>query len=142
MIGEQSDSVNGKAERRRLPGQEAIPDMGSLPRRSPKFLAEKLRRIRQAIDGGLSQEEMVGRLGLAGDIDRTYISRYEAGALEPPLAALLRYAELAGLHLEVLADDDLLLPDKMPCSPKSEGVRRATRTRRRSTKRAPSSRTD
>lgn len=131
MIGKQTDSVNGPAGCRRLPGQEAIPDMGSLPRRSPKFLAEKLRRIRQAIDGGLSQEEMVTRLGLAGEIDRTYVSRYEAGTLEPPLGVLLRYAELAGLHLEVLADDDLQLPDRMPCSPKSEGVRRATRTRRR-----------
>ena len=131
MIGNQAISVNGRGECRRLPGQEAIPDMGSLPRRSPEFLAEKLRRIRQAIDGGLSQEEMVNRLGLAGEIDRTYVSRYEAGALEPPLAVLLRYAELAGLHLEVLADDDLLLPDKMPCAPKSEGVRRAARTRRR-----------
>lgn len=116
--------------------------MGSLPRRSPRFLADKLRRIRQAIDGGISQEEMVSRLGLADEIDRTYVSRYEAGSLEPPLAVLLRYAELAGLHLEVLADDDLLLPDKMPCSPKSEGVRRAPRTRRRSTKRSSSSRTD
>jgi transcriptional regulator with XRE-family HTH domain len=106
--------------------------MGSLPRRSPEFLAEKLRRIRQAINGGLSQEEMVSRLGLAGEIDRTYVSRYEAGTLEPPLGVLLRYSEVAGLHLEVLADDELLLPDKMPCSPKSEGVRRATRTRRRS----------
>jgi transcriptional regulator with XRE-family HTH domain len=111
--------------------------MGSVPRRSPKFLAEKLRRIRQAIDGGLSQEEMVNRLGLAGKIDRTYISRYEAGALEPPLGILLRYAELAGLHLEVLADDRLLLPDKMPCSPKSEGVKRPTRTNRRKREHSP-----
>lgn len=132
MIGKQSDSVNERGQCRRLPGQEEIPDMGSLPRRSPRFLAGKLRRIRQAIDGGISQEEMVSRLGLAGEIDRTYISRYEAGTLEPPLGVLLRYAELAGLHLEVLADDDLLLPDKMPCSPKSEGVRKAARTRRRS----------
>lgn len=131
MIGNQAISVNGRGECRRLLGQEAIPDMGSLPRRSPEFLAEKLRRIRQAIDGGLSQEEMVNRLRLASEIDRTYVSRYEAGSLEPPLAVLLRYAELAGLHLEVLADDDLLLPDNMPCAPKSEGVRRAARTRRR-----------
>lgn len=136
MIGEQANSVDGRGACRRLPGQEAIPDMGSLPRRSPEFLAEKLRRIRLAIDGGLTQEEIVGRLGLAGEIDRTYISRYEAGALEPPLGVLLRYAELAGLHLEVLADDDLLLPDKMPCSPKSEGLRRAARTRRRGTARS------
>ena len=136
MIGEQADSVNGWAGCRRLPGQEAIPDMGSVPRRSPEFLAEKLRRIRLAIDGGLTQEEIVNRLGLAGEIDRTYVSRYEAGALEPPLGVLLRYAELAGVHLEVLADDDLLLPDKMPCSPKSEGVRRSARTRRRSVRRS------
>ena len=101
--------------------------MGSLPRQSPEFLGQKLRRIRQAVDGGLSQEEMVNRLGLAGEIDRTYVSRYEAGTLEPPLRVLLRYAELAGLHLEVLADDDLLVPDKMPCRPKCAGIRRTTK---------------
>lgn len=105
--------------------------MGSLPRQSPEFLGKKLRRIRQAVDGGLSQEEMVSRLGLAGEIDRTYISRYEAGTLEPPLRILLRYSELAGLHLEVLADDDLLLPDTLPCSPKSGGIRRPSRLRKR-----------
>lgn len=98
--------------------------MGSLPRQSPKLLGRKLRQIRRAIDGGLSQAEIVARLGLSGEIDRTYVSRYEAGALEPPLKVLLRYAELAGLHLEVLADDELLLPDSIPCVPKSEGVRR------------------
>jgi transcriptional regulator with XRE-family HTH domain len=74
---------------------------------------------------------MVYRLGLATEIDRTYISRYEAGTLEPPLGVLLRYSELAGLHLEVLADDTLLLPEKMPCSPKSEGVKTGSRTRHR-----------
>jgi transcriptional regulator with XRE-family HTH domain len=106
------------------PIQEVIPEMGSASRQSPKFLARKLRTIRKAIDGGLSQEEMVGRLGLTGEIDRTYISRYEAGILEPPLKVLLRYAEVAGLHLEVLADDDLNLPDGIPSVPKSAGVRR------------------
>jgi transcriptional regulator with XRE-family HTH domain len=75
---------------------------------------------------------MVRRLGLASEIDRTYISRYETGALEPPLRVLLRYAELAGLHLEVLADDELLMPGKIPCSPKSAGVKKSlTRTRHR-----------
>jgi len=108
--------------------------MGTLPRRSPEFLAEKLRLIRQAVDGGLTQEEMVNRLGLTGEIDRTYVSRYEAGTLEPPLSVLLRYSELAGLHLEVLADDDLLLPDELPCSPKSEGIRRSHRGRKRKAK--------
>ena len=98
--------------------------MGSASRESPKFLPTKLMAIRKAIDGGLSQEEMVGRLGLKGEINRTYISRYEAGILEPPLRVLLRYAEIAGLHLEVLADDDLLMPNKIPAVPKSEGIRR------------------
>jgi len=97
--------------------------MGSASRQSPKFLAQKLRAIRNAIDGGLTQAEMVNRLGLSRGINRTYISRYEAGVLEPPLGVLLRYAEVAGLHLEVLADDELRLPDKIPCVPKSEGIR-------------------
>lgn len=70
---------------------------------------------------------MVARLGLTGEIDRTYISRYEAGTLEPPLSILLRYSELAGVHLEVLADDDLLLPGVIPCAPKSKGARKSSR---------------
>lgn len=109
--------------------------MGSAPRESPKYLARKLHQIRLALDGGLSQEEMVHRLGLVGEIDRTYISRYEAGGLEPPLGVLLKYAELAGVHLEVLADDSLLLPDKMPCVPKSAGlIRVSSRLKRKNEK--------
>ena len=103
--------------------------MGSASRVSPKNLAQKLLVIRKAIDGGLSQEEMVSRLGLTEEINRTYISRYEAGILEPPLSVLLRYAEIAGVHLEVLADDGILLPEKLPSSPKSEGIRRKKSSR-------------
>lgn len=95
-----------------------------MSRESPKHLAQKLLKIRQTIDGGLSQEEMVRRLGLGRRINRTYISKYENGVLEPSLKVLLRYAELAGVYLDVLADDELELPDKLPCVPKSEGVRR------------------
>lgn len=107
-----------------IPYQEVVSDMGSVSRRSPDFLAQKLLTIRKTIDSGLSQEELVSRLGLSGEIDRTYISRYESGVLEPPLRVLLKYAELAGIHLEVLADDELLLPDKLPCVPKSSGIKR------------------
>lgn len=97
-------------------------------RETPKFLAQKLLNIRRIIDGGLSQEEIVKRLGLEGSIDRTYISKYETGVLEPPLKVLLRYADLVGVHLEVLADDELELPDKLPCVPKSSGIKkRATK---------------
>lgn len=114
--------------------QEVIPDMGSASRQSPKFLAQKLRTIRQAIGDGLSQEEMVSRLGLTDEIDRTYVSRYESGILEPPLYVLLRYAETAGLHLEVLADDELLLPKHIPAVPKSDGIRKSAVKRARKRK--------
>jgi transcriptional regulator with XRE-family HTH domain len=109
-----------------LPIQEEDPEMGT-PRETPKFLAQKLIQIRRTIDGGLSQEELVKRLGLERSIDRTYISKYETGILEPPLRVLLRYADLAGVHLEVIADDDLELPNKLPCSPKSAGTKRKKR---------------
>ena len=97
------------------------------PRETPKFLARKLIQIRRAIDGGLSQEELVKRLRLESSIDRTYVSKYETGVIEPPLRVLLRYADLAGVHLEVIADDDLELPNKLPCSPKSGGTKRKKR---------------
>jgi transcriptional regulator with XRE-family HTH domain len=106
-----------------LPLQEEVPEMGT-SRETPRFLARKLVMIRRTIDGGLSQEEMVRRLGIEDSIDRTYVSKYETGVLEPPLKVLLRYAALAGVHLEVLADDELELPDKLPCVPKSEGIKK------------------
>lgn len=117
-----------------LPCQEVIPDMGSASRQSPEFLAGKLKRVREAVGGGLSQEELVSRLGLSEEIDRTYISKYESGVLEPPLKVLLRYAEAAGVYLEVLADDDLELPENLPCAPKSHGVRRAAKGKRRASR--------
>lgn len=100
--------------------------MGTVSRETPRFLAQKLLKIRKTLDGGISQEEMVRRLGLSNNknFNRTYISKYEQGILEPPLKVLLRYAELAGLHLEVLADDQLDIPDKLPCVPINPGIRK------------------
>jgi transcriptional regulator with XRE-family HTH domain len=106
-----------------LPLQED-PEMGKASREKPRFLARKLLKIRQTIDGGLSQDELVRKLGLSEDIDRHYISKYERGVIEPPLRILLAYANLAGIYLEVLADDDLELPGNLPCIPKSQGVKR------------------
>jgi transcriptional regulator with XRE-family HTH domain len=100
------------------------PGMGKASRPSPALLAQKLLKIRQTIGRGLSQEEMLSRLGMAEVLNRTYISKYEQGVLEPPLKVLLRYAELAGVYLDVLADDERELPDRLPCVPKSEGIRR------------------
>jgi transcriptional regulator with XRE-family HTH domain len=112
-----------------LPIQEEDPEMGT-SRETPRFLAQKLLNIRRIIDGGLSQEELVKRLGLESSIDRTYISKYETGVLEPPLRVLLCYAKLAGIHLEVLADDELELPSKLPCTPKSSGIKKAAKKKK------------
>ena len=78
----------------------------------PKRLAEKLRHVRVSL--GLSQSEMLRRLDVEDAITRSYISRYEIGQSEPPLLILLRYARVAGVSVDVLIDDELDLPAKLP----------------------------
>lgn len=77
-----------------------------------KRLGEKLRQIRDAL--GLSQSEMLRRLGFEEDIWYTQISAYETGRREPPLVILLQYARAAGVSIDVLADDEIDLPEKLP----------------------------
>ena len=84
--------------------------MGRKARLRPRRLAAKLRQVRLAL--GLSQTEMVKALGF--DIHYGRISEYETGKNEPALPILLRYARLAGVTVDVLVDDDLELPDKLP----------------------------
>jgi transcriptional regulator with XRE-family HTH domain len=81
-------------------------------RPKPERLAEKLRQIRLAL--GLSQPEMLKRLGLEEWMQYARISEYETGQREPSLLTLLAYSRVAGVHMEVLADDELNLPDKLP----------------------------
>lgn len=81
------------------------------PRPKPERLAEKLRQIRVAL--GLSQTEMLKRLGLEEDMNYARISEYEQGVREPSLLTLLEYSRVAGVHMEVLADDALDLPEKL-----------------------------
>jgi transcriptional regulator with XRE-family HTH domain len=66
---------------------------------------------------------MAERLGGA-PLNHASVSGYELGTREPPLAILLEYARLANIHLEVLADDDLDLPEKLPARKTSEGLKR------------------
>lgn len=80
----------------------------------PKRLGEKLRDIRLAL--GLSQTEMVKRLGFEEEIWYTQISGYELGRRDPPLTILLSYARLANIPMEILVDDKLDLPTKLPAS--------------------------
>lgn len=86
--------------------------MGKSKRPRPTRLAEKLIAIRRAL--GLSQNEMLSRLGLADEFGRNYISAFELGTREPPLPVLLRYAQAAGVWVDVLIDDGLELPAKLP----------------------------
>jgi transcriptional regulator with XRE-family HTH domain len=86
--------------------------MGTKPRIKPQRLAEKLRVIRLAL--GLSQAEMWRHLGVEDLIVFKQISAYEMGKREPPLMILLQYARAAGVSTDVLIDDNLELPAKMP----------------------------
>jgi transcriptional regulator with XRE-family HTH domain len=99
--------------------------MGSRARPKPERLAEKLLQIRLAID--LSQDGMLARLKLGESHFRSAVSGYELGTREPPLPILLKYARLVGISTDVLIDDELDLPDRLPSPTKSEGVRRKRR---------------
>jgi transcriptional regulator with XRE-family HTH domain len=77
-----------------------------------KRLGEKLLQIRNAF--GLSQSEMLRRLGFEDVLVYNRISDYELGKREPPLPVLLQYARLARISTDVLIDDNLDLPAKLP----------------------------
>lgn len=100
-------------------------------RPKPKRLAEKLRQIRLTLN--LSQTEMHKRLGVEELITYTQLSRYESGLREPLLQILLQYARVAGVPTEVLIDDELELPAKLPGPTNHEAIKRtfAPRARRK-----------
>lgn len=97
--------------------------MGKAARQKPARLGEKLRSIRLSL--GLSQDEMISRLGFEG-MTREYVSGFERDIREPPLPVLLAYSRVGGCYLEVLVDDELELPEKIPGAPKYEGMRRVS----------------
>ena len=86
--------------------------MGTRMRPRPINLSQKLRQIR--IDLGLSQAELVRRLGFEDSLHVGRISEYELSMREPSLILLLAYARLARVHLEDLVDDDIDLPSRLP----------------------------
>lgn len=103
--------------------------MGTKAREKPERLAEKLRQIRLAL--GLSQPEMLKHLGAEDRIPYNEISKYELGLREPTLVILLQYSRVASVHTEVLIDDDLQLPDRLPDTTNHEEIRRKYQPRRR-----------
>jgi transcriptional regulator with XRE-family HTH domain len=90
--------------------------MGTGARRRPEHLAAKLREIREGL--GLSQGELVKRLGLSEHLRRGKISEFERGEREPDLLTLLAYADAAGVCTDVLIDDRLKLPSRLPATPR------------------------
>ena len=100
--------------------------MGKASRPKPTRLAEKLKEIRRKLD--LSQNGMIRRMGLTDELTQAEISSFERGIRVPPLPVLLEYAHVispdgTGEYLEILVDDHLDLPQKLPTK-----FRRITRT--------------
>jgi len=60
----------------------------------------------------------LGSLPYPDFINRQNISAYESGRLEPPLPALLLYADAAGVCTDVLIDDRQNLPKELASAPK------------------------
>lgn len=101
--------------------------MGRAPSYKPARLGEKIVQIRRELE--LSQNGLLRRLGLTEALFQGDISAYELGNRVPDLRTLLLLADLAGVFVDVLIDDTLDLPNKLPASPKSEGIRRKRSTR-------------
>ncbi len=77
-------------------------------------LAKKLKTIR--LDLGLSQNQLLERMGFAEELFRSNISQYERGERVPSPPVLLAYSRLANVDLAVLIDDDLDLPESISSS--------------------------
>lgn len=60
---------------------------------------------------------MIRHLGLDEDLTQSRISGYELGTREPSLITLLKYAKAAGVCVDLLIDDNLELPKKLPGHP-------------------------
>ena len=102
--------------------------MGNV-RPRPERLGEKLRQIRLTL--GLSQSELLRRLDAEDLIAYSQISGYETGQREPSLLILLRYARLAAVPTEVLIDDELDLPERLPGPTDHEEIKRHFASRRK-----------
>lgn len=102
--------------------------MGTLPRRTPQRLPEKLREIRLKL--GLSQNEMIRHMGLEGELTREEVSSFELGRRQPNLLTLWAYANGVNLYVDALIVDEVDLPEALPSPVKSEGVLRPVKPKK------------
>lgn len=92
-----------------------------ITRERPARLAGKLLQIRVKL--GLTLEEMRQRLEYGKSSHASaHLTRFENGTRVPSLPVLLRYARAAGVAMEMLVDDELELPDKIPTTRKRMGL--------------------
>lgn len=96
--------------------------MGRAAREKPLQLAEKLVQIRAALK--VSQDGLLRRLGIEERLTREDVSKYERGRREPSLPTLLKYARAVGVTVDMLIDDEVDLPAKLPCAPKQKKIKR------------------
>lgn len=96
--------------------------MGKSPSYKPLRLAEKILNIRREL--GLSQNGLIRHLGLSDELFQGDISAFELGNRVPDLRTLLLLAQASGVYVDVLIDDSLDLPGRLPANPKSAGIKR------------------
>lgn len=96
--------------------------MGKAPGYKPSRLGQKIVEIRKQL--GLSQNGLIRHLRLTEELFQGDISAFELGNRIPDLRTLLLLAKAVGVYVDVLIDDELDLPAKLPARPKSEGIRR------------------
>jgi len=106
--------------------------MGSLPRRTPKRLPQKLREIRVKL--GLSQNGMIRRMKMEGELSREEVSSFELGRRQPNLLTLWAYANAANLYVDALILDSVDLPNELPSPVKSEGIPLRIKSKKTSSK--------
>jgi transcriptional regulator with XRE-family HTH domain len=103
--------------------------MGRAKRPQPGRLADKVSEVRRKL--GVSQNGMIRLMGLTDDLTQAEISAFERSIRVPPLPVLLEYARVANVYLEVLVDDELDLPLKLPSPFKHEGQRRCSSSKKK-----------
>jgi transcriptional regulator with XRE-family HTH domain len=74
---------------------------------------------------------MLRHLDLAEELFRSSISKYELGTREPPLPVLLKYAQATGVCVDVLIDDQVDLPKKIPGAPQHRRYKTSIRFQRK-----------
>lgn len=98
--------------------------MVRMKRRKPT-LARKLLHIRKSM--GLSQNQMINKMGLVNEVLREEISDFERNKRIPPLEVILQYARSANVTVEALIDDELELPKELPANTRSEGIKKSSK---------------